>query len=112
MILSNIDPKCSPENDLILDKLRTDEKCLAVYDQRSKLKLIILHENGCWGRDDHSCEDLPPEDALQETEYASIDSNKTLHMDIGMIVLGDLSVAGCYVDWAAAKNILAGQKTT
>ena len=112
MILLNIEPTSSPENKLKLDKLRADEKSFAIFDQSSDEKLMILHDNGCWTRSEHSCEYLPPESALQQIESASIGPSNTLHLDIGMIVLGDLSMPGCYVDWAAVKIMLAEQRTT
>ena len=36
--------------------------------------------------------------------------SNTRHTDIGTVVLGDLNMAGCYVDWGVAKTIMnAGQ---
>ena len=91
-----------------LDIFKADEGCFAIYDKKSSAKLLMLHDYGCWSREKRSCEDLPPENALK-TDFASIDANKSLHTDIGTVVMGDLSMAGCYVDWAMAKMIITGR---
>ena len=91
--------------------LRSDEVCFAIFDQILNNKLLLLHSWSCWSRGKHSCIDLPPEEVLENECVVLNDSEyNTRHTDIGTVVLGDLSMAGCYVDWEVAKTIMnAGQ---
>ena len=99
-LISNIDPHVSPDKALKLKMLRKDEKCLVIHDEMLNQNLLQLHSWSCWSREEHSCQDLPPENVLVYPHHS------TKHTDIGLVVMGDLSVAGCYMDWDIAKTII------
>ena len=105
-VLANIDPHLSPDETMKLEILRNDESCLVILDAILNTNLLQLHCWSCWSRDDHSCPDLPPESVSDEQPRYN-----TRHTDIGSVVMGDLSMAGCYLDWNQAKMMIeAGQK--
>ena len=97
-----------------IDIFKEDEACLAVIASMSQNKLIILHKYECWKRKGHYCDAIPANMNKVNTTVL-IDSNKditTLHTYIGTVLLGDLTMQSCYVDWEAIHTILAGQKET
>ena len=103
-LLSNIDPQISPDETMRIEILRNDETCLVILDQTLNNNLLQLHCWSCWSREVRYCPDLPPESVLNDAHYNG------RHTDIGSIVLGDLTMAGCYVDWDQATRIIeAGQ---
>ena len=99
--------KTSNDKDMKVDMIRNDEACLAVFEQVLHNKLLVLHSWSCWNREEHSCADLLEKDLVINDRELN-----TRHTDIGTVVMGDLSMAGCYVDWDAVKTIIgAGQDT-
>ena len=93
-----------------LELLKSDESCFVVIDSLEMKKLLVLHSYDCWSRLEHSCDALPPE----ATEKNSVLKDPTmkstiLHTEISYVVMGDLTMAGCYIDWESARNIIAGQ---
>ena len=112
---------CESECDdlsLVLDKNKSDEICLAIFSKKEAredgLPLLYLHGSECWTRSGHVCPDLPinvgidpdPEDDL----FADYDFyNPTKHSMLELVVMGDLSMGGCYPDWARVKQMLDKQ---
>ena len=107
--ISNIDPTISPNKDMNIDILKSDESCLVVCDSLERKKLLVLHSYECWTRKEHSCDYLPPEapekeSVLRDPELGSL----ILHTEISYVVLGDLTMPGCYVDWGCVQKMIAG----
>ena len=108
---SNIDPTNSPKKDMNIEILKSDESCLVVFDSLERNKLIVLHSFECWSRKEHSCAYLPPEALEKDSVLKDPDLNAlTLHTEISYVVMGDLTMAGCYVDWNCVQKMIAGQK--
>ena len=66
---------------------------------------MILHYDECWYRSGHECPDLPDETELQKNNFNCNTITHTIaHNPLTDIVLGDLTMAGCYVDWDLLKK--------
>jgi hypothetical protein len=102
LLLSNIESVESPDLTKILFLKVSDETCLVVSDQTVAKNVAIIHSEECWSRCGHSCPDLVNNRELE-------DINKDIpHLLISSVVLGDLSMPGCFMDWNSLA-VLIGQ---
>ena len=100
--LANIDDKESPTKDMSIEAVGNDETCLVISRNTTKEVLLYLHCDECWNRSRHSCPNLPVMDTLTEA---------SLHLPNCSVVLGDLAMAGCYMDWSNVESILLKMKS-
>ena len=112
-MLDNIDPKESKHLDMKLKPFREDEKCFGIFkDSDSEIHpILILHCEECWTGTDSFCADLPGKPTTTDTVMMDkLDNSPTLHMLLSLVVLGDLTLAGCFVDWDCLQKILRENK--
>jgi hypothetical protein len=98
-ILSNIEPIESPDDSKKPIIMKDDGTCLAVFDNLLEKNVALVHCNECWSICGHSCTDLP------ENELSDIHKD-ILHLGISSVVLGDLSMFGCFMDWSSMAVLL------
>ena len=112
--MDNIDPKINPRLQMKLELLNKDEICfyiLSTFNQ-DKNPLLILHSWNCWSKVGHCCPDSP-ESTREENAIINMQADlNTTHTYIGNIVMGDLAMAGCYIDWDQIEKIVAGNLKT
>ena len=91
------------KGDFIINHFNLDEKCLGVFDLNmgENSPCMILHYDECWYTSGHECPDLPDEIELQTDIY---NSPTITHIPLTSNVMGDLTLAGCYVDWDLLKK--------
>ena len=118
IMMENICETACDDLNLVLDKNKPDEICLAVFSQKEAredgLPLLYLHGSECWTRSGHVCSDLPPMVGIdpdpEDTIFVDYDFyNPIKHSMLELVVMGDLSMGGCYPDWARVKQVLDKQ---
>jgi hypothetical protein len=98
-LYSNVDPKSTATEEMKLNLLSHDEACLVVSDSSGQTKLLVLQSSECWSRLSHSCDYLPPETSENDSVIKDLDENSpNLHTVMSFVIMGDLTMAGCYVD--------------
>ena len=96
--------------DLKLDFFILSESCLAIYDvkrENFEVPFILLHSENCWFRSGHICPDLPDHNLnveLMDKTDSLVNSNIT-HTFLQSVVLGDLTMSGCFIDWDVVKSL-------
>ena len=110
---ANIDPKENTYHHMKLEHFRDDEKCFGIFKHNysEKLPILILHCEECWTGSYSPCADLPQKPTKIDTVLVDkLDNSPTLHMLLSLVVLGDLTMAGCFVDWDCLKKVLIEHK--
>ena len=116
-ILNNISDKSNDSKRLILKPHLIEEKCLGIFSTANprddNLPTIFLHSEECWNVCGHSCPQtrkLPPDELYLPNDdgvLADLDYYvPTLHTNMAMLVMGDLTVVGCYPDWDSIDRIV------
>ena len=119
-ILEMISDKKSKDNDLELKQLDDDEVCLGIvslkHPRDDGLPVLYLHWEECWTKSGHFCPHLPLDREPQEDdESLPIEDsfmldydryNPTKHAMMEWLVVGDITMPGCYPDWDMAKKII------
>ena len=95
--LTRIDDQESPTGEMKLEAICNDEICLTIVDMKTRDNLILLHSNDCWSQTGHQC----------GHQKKTMNKDTPKHMLICSLVLGDLSMDGCYLDWVSVETILA-----
>ena len=109
----NIDPKENMHHQMKLKQFRENEKCYGIFSNNysEMLPILILHCEECWTGSDSPCDDLPHKSTTMDTVMMDkLDNSPTLHILLSMVVLGDLTMAGCFVDWDCLQKILMEHK--
>ena len=114
-IFENIGEKKNEEFGLELMKHGTDEACFAIFSvgkvRDDKLPLLYLHCDECWNHSGHSCPDLPFGDNIDSATKEDLLLNHdfydpTLHAMLEGLVMGDMSMKGCYPDWSEVNKLI------
>ena len=88
---------------------------ITIYNQEGnivrsdRLPPMVLHQNECWERSNHTCPDFPEEDLTEISgEGFFIDYNHydlTIHCSLQLLVIEDYTMVGCYMNWEEANRI-------
>ena len=74
------------------------------------LPMLFLNFSDCWNKSGHSCQDLPETDLYADDKENIILNHEyydpTLHAMLEWVVLGDISMKGCYPDWSSVKEMI------
>ena len=110
----NICEKKSEEFGLEFKMHSSDEPCFAIFAEKlprdDSLPAIYLHCAECWSQPGHSCKDLPDPDNQVERDEVILNHgsyNPTLHAMLELVLLGDIKMKGCYLDWVKVQEMIA-----
>ena len=118
--LEMISDKKTRDSDLELKQLADDEVCLGIVSLKDPrddgLPVLYLHCEECWTKSGHFCPHLPLDRKPQEDDVSLpiedsflLDYDKynpTKHVMMEWLVVGDITMPGCYPDWDVVKKIL------
>ena len=112
-ILSNISVTHNDELNLVIKKHLDNEMCLGIFSTQKPrddfLPSVFLHSSMCWDRSGHTCPDLPEDLEADNPGNTFVDYNyyiPTLHCPQDLLVCGDTSLAGCFMDWVECKKMI------